>query len=82
MGSSFTRGRLEVARVFPEAVTVSVFGDVGWAGPREAFDADELLYGAGVGASLLDGLVRFDLSHGLRGPEKRFRVDLYLDALL
>ena len=26
--------------------------------------------------------IRMDLSHGLRGPEKRFRFDLYLDAIL
>ena len=31
---------------------------------------------------LLDGLVRLDLSHGIRGPGKRFRLDLYLDAIL
>ena len=46
------------------------------------FLGDDLLYGIGLGASLLDGLVRFDLSHGLKGPAKQFRVDLYLDALL
>ena len=81
-GPSFLRGRLEVARVYSQAVTVSVFGDAGWAGVREDFATDELLYGAGLGASLLDGLIRFDLSHGLRGPDKTFRVDLYLDAIL
>jgi hypothetical protein len=82
VGSSFVRGRLEVARVFPNALTVSGFGDAGWAGLREDFDSDDFLFGAGVGTSLLDGLIRFDLSHGLTGPEKRFRVDLYLDAIL
>ena len=41
-----------------------------------------LLYSAGLGFSLLDGLIRLDLSHGLKGPEKRFRFDLYLDAIL
>jgi hypothetical protein len=81
-GSSFTRGRLVVARTFPEAVTVSAFGDAAWAGAREEFDSGNLLYGAGVGFSLLDGLIRMDLSHGLKGPEKRFRFDLYLDAIL
>lgn len=81
-GPSYTRGRLEVARVLPEAVTISAFGDVAWAGLREEFDSGNLLYGAGFGASLLDGLIRLDLSHGLKGPEKRFRFDLYLDAIL
>jgi hypothetical protein len=82
MGSSFARGRLEVARVYANAWTLSVFGDAAWAGHREDFDPDDFLFGAGVGSSLLDGLIRFDLSHGLTGPEKQFRVDLYLDAIL
>jgi len=80
-GSSFARSRLEVAKVFPTAVTVSFFGDVGWAGNREDFDTDDLLYGVGVGGSVLDGLIRMDISQGLTGPS-RFRVDLYLDAIL
>jgi outer membrane translocation and assembly module TamA len=81
-GTSFTRGRLVVARTYPEAVTVSAFGDAAWAGAREDFDGGKLLYGAGLGFSLLDGLIRMDFSHGLKGPEKRFRFDLYLDAIL
>ncbi len=81
-GPSYTRGRLEVARVFTEAVTISGFGDAGWAGLQEEFDAGDLLYGAGLGFSLLDGLVRMDLSHGVKGPEKSFRFDFYLDAIL
>jgi hypothetical protein len=81
-GSSFVRGRLEVARTYSQALTMSLFGDLGWAGEREAFDSGDFLYGTGVGVSLLDGLVRMDLSRGLRGPDKRFRLDLYLDAIL
>ena len=81
-GNSFARGRVEVARTFPQAVTLSWFGDVGWAGLREDLGTARPLYGVGMGASLLDGLIRMDLSHGLRGPEKRLRFDLYLDALL
>lgn len=81
-GTTFGRARLEVARTFPEAVTISAFGDAGWAGTREDFESDNILYGAGLGFSLLDGLVRMDLSHGLRGPDKKFRFDLYLDAIL
>jgi hypothetical protein len=81
MGSSFGRGRVEVARTF-DVGSVSLFGDVGWAGARAAFDAGDLLYGVGVGGSVLDGLLRMDFSHGLTGPEKEFRIDLYLDALL
>ena len=81
MGSSFARGRLEVARTY-DIGTVSVFGDVGWAGLRTDFNGDDLLYGVGLGGSVLDGLFRMDLSHGLTGPDKQFRIDLYLDALL
>jgi hypothetical protein len=72
---------LEVARTY-EIVTVSTFTDVGWAGLRSEFDGDDLLYGVGLGGSVLDGLIRLDLSHGLNGPAKQFRIDLYLDALL
>ncbi|MFH1763717.1 MAG: hypothetical protein ABIF09_05945, partial [Gemmatimonadota bacterium] len=81
-GPSFTRGRLEVARTYSQATTISAFGDAGWAGVREDFDSGDLLYGAGLGFSLLDGLIRMDFSHGLTGPDKRFRFDLYLDAIL
>jgi hypothetical protein len=81
-GNSFTRGRLELARTYSQATTISLFGDVAWAGSRDEFDSEDLLYGAGLGFSLLDGLIRADFSQGLKGPNKRFRFDLYLDAIL
>jgi len=71
-----------LARTYDDIGTLSVFGDVGWAGVRGDYDGANLLYGVGVGGSLLDGLVRLDLSHGLKGPQKQFRIDLYVDALL
>lgn len=80
-GSSFVRGRVELARRY-EAATLSAFGDVGWAGLRDQFDTGDLLYGVGVGGSILDGLIRLDLSQGLTGSGRQFRVDLYLDAIL
>ncbi len=80
-GLSFARGRIEASRLF-EAGSAIIFGDAGWAGDRRRFDADDILYGVGLGGSVLDGLVRLDLSHGLKGPHKGFRVDLYLDAIL
>ena len=80
-GPAFARGRVEVSRTFEGGAAV-LFGDAGWAGERDDFDHEDVLYGIGVGGSVLDGLVRVDLSHGLRGPKKRFRVDLYLDGIL
>ena len=73
---------MEVARTFNEIGSVLFFGDVGWAGLRGDYIGDDLLFGIGVGGSLLDGLIRLDLSHGLKGPQKQFRIDLYVDALL
>jgi hypothetical protein len=80
-GPTFGRGRVELARNW-DVGGASLFGDVGWAGLHDDFDWDDLLYGVGVGGSVLDGLLRMDFSHGLTGPMKQFRVDLYLDALL
>jgi hypothetical protein len=80
-GDTFGRGRLEVGRAFP-AWSLSLFGDAGWAGERGTWDPDDALWAVGVGASLLDGLVRLDLSRGLTGPLRETRLDLYLDAIL
>ena len=80
-GSSFMRGRVEVARVF-EGMGASLFLDMGWAGTRADFNRDDILYGTGLGLSLMDGLIRADFAHGLRGPERRFRFHLYADAIL
>lgn len=80
-GPSFARGRVELSRTF-EAGSAIIFGDAGWAGDRDDIDSEDVLYGIGLGGSILDGLIRLDLSHGLKGPQRRFRVDLYLDAIL
>jgi hypothetical protein len=37
------------------------------------------MLGAGLGLSLLEGLVRFDLAKGIR-PNRGVRAELYLDA--
>ena len=42
----------------------------------------QVLWGLGVGGSLLDGLIRGDVSYGLNGPARRFWIALYLDSLL
>lgn len=57
-----------------------LFADLGWAGSRESFSKPgRPLSGAGVGASFLDGLIRFDVAKGIH-PEKRVRVNLYVEA--
>jgi hypothetical protein len=60
---------------------VSLFSDWAWAGDRDAIRLDDALGSVGAGISILDGLIRFDGSWGIRDP-KGFRVDLYLDAIL
>jgi Haemolysin secretion/activation protein ShlB/FhaC/HecB len=79
-GDAFWLGRLEVARSWPIMRPV-VFGDVGWAGDRaRMFDRPgQVMSGAGMGASFLDGLMRVDLSRGIR-PVEMWRLDLYLEA--
>lgn len=79
-GESFWRGRLEVATAMPLG-RVAVFGDAGWAGERKAVSLSPELLSAGVGFSLLDGLLRLDLARALLDPEG-WRADLYLDAAL
>ena len=57
-----------------------VFADMGWAGDRNSFThPGRPLSGAGVGASFLDGLVRFDVAKGIY-PEKKIRANLYVEA--
>ncbi|MEJ2186299.1 MAG: BamA/TamA family outer membrane protein [Gemmatimonadota bacterium] len=83
-GDTYLRARLEVARYFP-VVGVSIFGDAGWAGPREGFTlsnaADHALLSAGAGLTVMDGLIRLDLARALR-PPLGWRLALYLDATL
>jgi hypothetical protein len=79
-GEAFWRGRAEIARAAPGARIV-LFSDAGWAGPRDDVQLDPLLLSAGVGASFLDGLIRFDLAHALREP-RGWRFDIHLDGAL
>jgi hemolysin activation/secretion protein len=80
VGESFLLGRGEVALGRMVGARPTVFYDIGWAGSREEFARrGRPLSGAGVGLSLLDGMIRFDVSRGIR-PEQRWRVDFYLDA--
>ena len=63
-------------------VRPSLFGDLGWTGDRALLYKNELgrpMSGVGAGASFMDGLFRFDVARGLY-PEKRWRVDMYVEA--
>ncbi|HEU0015242.1 MAG TPA: BamA/TamA family outer membrane protein, partial [Longimicrobium sp.] len=79
-GDAFWRARGEIATPTP-AARLTLFMDAGWVGGRDAFELDPMLVSAGIGASLMDGLIRLDLARGLREP-RAWRLDLYLDAAL
>ncbi len=79
-GGSYGRARGELARTFSFGA-VSLFADYGWAGVRDEFDVHNGFYSAGLGLSILDGLVRLDSAWGLKRP-RGFRFDIYLDAIL
>ncbi|MGH7448298.1 MAG: hypothetical protein ACRELT_12095, partial [Longimicrobiales bacterium] len=79
-GTSMARARLELARTTSFGA-LAVFSDWGWAGDREEIRSANQRWAAGVGTSLLDGLVRLDLAHGLRSP-RGWRLDLHLDSVL
>jgi hemolysin activation/secretion protein len=56
------------------------FFDLGWAGDRTRWrDVGRPASGVGVGASLLDGLIRFDIARGLY-PTPQWHTALYLEA--
>ena len=79
VGNSYWLGRAELGKQF-NVVRPSVFGDVGWAGDRSAWShPGRPVSGAGIGASILDGLFRADLSRGI-WPRKRTLLDLYFEA--
>lgn len=78
-GDAFWLGRIEIGSSLVGARPV-VFYDLGWAGSRKDFGkSDRPMSGAGVGASFMDGLVRFDIARGIY-PQKKVRASLYADA--
>ena len=78
-GNAYWLGRAEVGTSFTLARPV-VFYDVGWAGDRTAWrNPGQPVSGAGAGVSLMDGMVRFDLSRGI-APRQDVRFDMYLEA--
>ncbi len=79
-GSSFWTGRAELGTDVP-AFRLLAFGDFGWAGDREDFGAaDDWISSLGLGASVMDGILRFDLAKAVRGGSD-FRIHLYLDGV-
>ena len=78
-GDAFWMGRGELA-LSRKAVKPVVFGDVGWAGDRRHFGSPgRPMSGVGVGASVLDGMIRLDIARGLY-PQKAVRIDLGVEA--
>jgi hypothetical protein len=78
-GNAFWLARSELAYGLAAARPV-VFADLGWAGDRTKWrDIGRPLSGVGVGTSIMDGLIRFDVARGIY-PEKQWRVDAYVEA--
>ena len=78
-GTLYWLGRAELGRAF-EFYKPTIFYDVGWAGDRFSWKHPGTpLSGAGVGLSLLDGMIRTDLARGLQ-PQQQWRMDFYLEA--
>jgi hypothetical protein len=78
-GDAFWLGRAELST---DRLTFRpvLFFDAGWAGSREDWShPGKPMLGAGLGWSLLEGLVRLDLAKGIR-PNRGVRASLYLDA--
>ena len=78
-GEAYWLGRFEVGGA-SGAVRPVAFGDLGWAGRRADWShPGQPISGAGVGLSVLDGLIRMDLARGIY-PRKKLRLDLYVEA--
>jgi hypothetical protein len=79
VGNAFWLARAEVAHGLGVVRPVA-FADLGWAGDRTSWrDIGRPMSGAGVGLSMMDGLVRFDVARGIF-PERQWRVDTYVEA--
>ena len=78
-GNAFWMGRAELGTSFIAARPV-IFYDLGWAGSRTDWQHPGVpVSGAGIGASFVDGLFRFDLAKGIR-PNTGVRAYFYLEA--
>ncbi|MBK5187935.1 MAG: hypothetical protein JJD97_06790 [Gemmatimonadaceae bacterium] len=78
-GDAYWLGRAEIGRSF-KGFRPTIFYDLGWAGARDRFArSSQPVSGAGAGVSMMDGLVRFDIAHGIQ-PNHALRADLYTSA--
>jgi hemolysin activation/secretion protein len=80
VGTSFWRGRGEIGTSIPLA-RLTLFSDVGWAGPRNNIAQRASLWSVGAGVSFMDGLVRIDLARALRG-DRAWRLHVSADGIL
>ena len=79
VGDAYWLTRMEVGTSFP-GVRPTFFYDLGWAGDRDAWrHPGQPMSGAGVGLSMLAGLVRLDVARGMH-PRPRWTMGLSLDA--
>jgi hypothetical protein len=69
-GESLWLARGELTTGAP-SLRLSLFGDAGWAGPREDVWKSRPLRGAGVGVAMFDNLVRLDVARGIGGGGTR-----------
>jgi hypothetical protein len=77
-GNAYWFSRLEVG-TRTSVLRPILFGDLGWAGDRTKISDGRPAGSAGVGLSILDGLLRLDVARGIR-PSHGPRGYLYLDA--
>jgi hemolysin activation/secretion protein len=78
-GNAFWLARAELSAGKP-LVRPVLFADAGWAGDRRDISrGSPTVTGAGLGLSMIGGLVRIDVARGFE-PAKRWRADLYFEV--
>ncbi|MEX2282144.1 MAG: hypothetical protein WEE89_06650 [Gemmatimonadota bacterium] len=80
LGSAFWRARGEIGTALPAARLV-LFSDFGWAGSKDNISRRASLWSVGVGGSFLDGILRVDLAHALRGS-RAWKLHVSVDGIL
>jgi hypothetical protein len=78
-GNAFWMTRAELASE-QTGYRLALFSDLGWVGDRTKLsDVGRPMSGVGVGISMLDGMIRFDVARGLY-PRRQTRLALYLGS--